>query len=139
MVDIAGDKSTTSVIAVGSTTNGSVEVGGDHDWFQISLTVGQNIQVTMNGLGLSALEDPFLRIRDSAGNILFENDDGGAGRNAFIAFQASYTGVYYIDVAAWDEVPAQYNYVGDYELKVENFQQPVGTIADFVDQLVNGY
>ena len=139
MVDIAGDKSTTSVIAVGSTTNGSVEVGGDHDWFQISLTVGQNIQVTMNGLGLSALEDPFLRIRDSAGNILFENDDGGAGRNAFIAFQASYTGVYYFDVAAWDEVPAQYNYVGDYELKVENFQQPVGTIADFVDQLVNGY
>jgi len=140
VVDIAGDNTTTSVVPVGSTTNGSIEVGGDHDWFQISLTAGQSIQVTMNGLGLGALEDPFLRIRDSIGTIIFENDDGGTGRNAFIAFQASYTGVYYIDAAAWDEIPPTYNYVGDYELKVENWQQPpVGTIAEIADQLTSGY
>ena len=140
MVDIAGDKSTTSVVTVGSTTNGTIDFGSDHDWFQVTLTAGEKFQVTMNGIGPFALEDPYIRIRDSAGNVIFENDDGGAGRNAFIAFQASYTGVYYIDLAAWDEVPAQYNYTGDYELKVENFQQPpVATLDQIAFQLTNGY
>jgi hypothetical protein len=140
VVDIPGNSTTTSVVSVGSTTNGSVEVGGDHDWFKISLTAGQIIQVTMNGLGLSALEDPYLRIRDSSGAVIFENDDHGGSRNAFVAFQASYSGVYYIDAAAWDNDPPEYNYTGDYELKVEPWQEPpVATIDQIANQLTHGY
>ena len=140
MVDIPGNSTTTTVISVGSTTNGSVEVGGDHDWFKISLSAGQTIQVTMNGLGLSALEDPYLRIRDSTGAVIFENDDSGGSRNAFIAFQATYSGDYYIDAAAWENDPPQYNYTGDYELKVEPWQQPpLATIDQIANQLTHGF
>jgi hypothetical protein len=140
VVDIPGNITTTSVVSVGSTTNGSVEVGGDHDWFKITLSAGQIIQVTMNGLGLSALEDPYLRIRDSSGAVIFENDDHGGSRNAFVAFQASYTGVYYIDAAAWDNDPPEYNYTGDYELKVEPWQEPpVATIDQIANQLTHGF
>ena len=140
VVDIPGNSTTGSTVTVGSTTNGSIESGGDHDWFRVDLTAGQSIQVTMNGLGASALEDPYLRIRDANGTIIYENDDNGAGRNAFIAFQASYTGVYYIDAAAWDDDPPEFNYTGDYELKVETWQPPpVGSVADIAGQLVSGY
>ena len=140
VVDIPGNSTTGSSVAVGSTTSGSIETGGDHDWFRIDLAAGQSIQVTMNGLGNAALEDPYLRIRDSNGVILYENDDSGVGRNAFIAFQASYSGVYYIDVAAWDNDPPEYNYTGDYELKVENWKEPpLATVDQIADQLTHGY
>lgn len=140
MTDVPGDSTTSSSISVGSTLTGSIETGGDHDWYRLELTAGQTVTVTLDGFGSSALEDPYIRIRDSAGNILWENDDGGAGRNSIVNFQASYTGVYYVDVAAWDDELGQYQYTGDYQLKVTSYTPPpVGTVDDFVEQLTNGY
>ena len=36
MADIPGNSSTTATVTVGSTTNGSLETIGDHDWFMPS-------------------------------------------------------------------------------------------------------
>ena len=93
MTDIPGDTSTTATLTVGSTTNGDLEVVGDHDWYKISLTAGQSITVTINGV---TLEDPYLYIHNSGGAVIYEDDDINPGiiRDSQLSFTASYTGDY---------------------------------------------
>ena len=132
MVDVPASTATTATIAVGGTANNSLEAVGDHDWFRIQLTAGQAISVTVNGV---TLDDPILRIRDLNGNILFQNDDGGPGLNSFLAFQASYTGAYYIDVGSAPE-----NQTGSYELSVTPFSPPpLGTIDEMANWMTDGF
>ncbi|MCL6699445.1 M10 family metallopeptidase C-terminal domain-containing protein [Sphingomonas sp. NSE70-1] len=142
MVDVPGNSTTTRSISVGGTVTDSLEVAGDHDWFQIQLTAGQSISVALDGL---TLIDPYLRIRDSSGNIIFENDDitSGINRDSLLGFTATYTGTYYIDVGAWDpppDSPDYPGYTGTYQLSVETYTPPpVGTVDQLADYLVDGY
>ena len=56
-------------------------------------------------------------------------------RDSLLAFTATYTGTYYIDVGAWDE-----GYAGTYQLSVSTYTPPpLGTVDQLADQLVNGY
>ena len=133
-MDIPGNGTTTTTVTVGSITSSTLEMLGDHDWFRITLTAGQSITVTINGI---TLEDPYLYIRDSSGNLLFENDDInlGVNRDSQLSFTANYTGTYFIDVGAWDE-----GYVGDYQVVVNTYTPPpVATVQQIADQLVEGY
>ena len=133
-MDIPGNSTTTTTVTVGSTTSSTLETLGDHDWFRITLTAGQSITVTVNGI---TLEDPYLYVRDSAGNLLYENDDInlGVNRDSQLSFTATYTGTYFIDVGAWDE-----GFTGDYQVVVNTYSPPpVATVAQIADQLVEGY
>lgn len=133
-MDIPGNSTTTTTVTVGSTTSSTLEMLGDHDWFRITLTAGQSITVTLNGI---TLEDPYLYVRDSAGNLLYENDDInlGVNRDSQLSFTATYTGTYFIDVGAWDE-----GYTGDYQVVVNTYTPPpVATVAQIADQLIEGY
>jgi hypothetical protein len=132
MVDIPASIATTASVAVGGTVNNSLEAVGDHDWFRIQLTAGQTISVSLNGV---TLDDPILRIRDLNGNILFQNDDGGTGLDSFLAFRASYTGAYYIDVGSAPE-----NQTGSYQLSVTPFSSPpLGTIDEMATWMTDGF
>ena len=134
MADIPGNTTTTATITVGGTVTNTLEILGDHDWFRIQLTAGQAITITLNGV---TLQDPFLRILDSSGAILQENDDISSGviRDSRISFTASTTGTYYIDAGAWQD-----NYVGDYQLNVTTYVAPsVWTYDQIADQLIRGY
>ncbi|HVF36563.1 MAG TPA: FG-GAP-like repeat-containing protein [Sphingomicrobium sp.] len=135
MVDIPGDRTTTRSITVGQTIVDTLEVAGDHDWFRIELNAGQSIRVFLDGL---SLQDAYLRIRDADGNLLYEHDDistSGGNLDSMLAFTATYTGTYYIDVGAWDE-----RYAGDYSLNVSVYTPPpVGTVEQMAEQLVEGY
>ena len=42
MVDIPGNNTTTTTVTVGSSTINVLESVGDHDWFKINLTTGEN-------------------------------------------------------------------------------------------------
>lgn len=142
MVDIPGNASTTSTISVGGTVNNQLEVVNDHDWFKINLTAGQSISVSLDGL---TLVDPYLRIYNSSGDLLYENDDisGGVNRDSLLAFTATYTGTYYIDVGAWEpppESPDYPGYTGTYQLSVSTYTPPpVGTVQQLAEQLTEGY
>ena len=134
MADIPASTTTTAAISVGGTVTGTLESFGDHDWFRIQLTAGQIITITLNG---STLEDPFLRILNSSGGILQENDDISSGviRDSRIVFTAPTTGTYYIDAGAWQD-----SYVGDYQLNVTTYVAPsVWTYDQIADQLIRGY
>ncbi|WP_310468727.1 M10 family metallopeptidase C-terminal domain-containing protein, partial [Sphingomonas sp.] len=135
MVDIPGSASTTATISVGGTVDGSLESVGDHDWFRITLTAGQSISVALSGIGAAALEDAYIRIRDAAGNIIFENDDSGPGRDSLLGFSAPSSGTYFIDVGAFDDA-----YAGDYRLSVSAYTPPpLATFDQIAGQLVSGY
>jgi len=134
MADIPGNSSTTAVVTVGSTTTDSLETIGDRDWFRITLTAGQAITITVNGI---TLEDSYLRIRNSSGTLLAENDDISSGviRDSKLSFTASSSGTYFIDVGSFDD-----NYAGTYQLGVANYTPPpIATMDQFADQLVRGY
>ena len=134
MADIPASTSTTASISVGGSVAGTIETLGDHDWFRIQLTAGQAITITLNG---TTLQDPFLRILNSSGGILQENDDISSGviRDSRISFTAPTTGTYYIDAGAWQD-----NYVGDYQLNVTTYVAPsVWTYDQIADQLIRGY
>lgn len=118
---------------MGSTVNGTLETLGDHDWYRITLTAGQSIVVSLNGV---TFQDTYLYIRDSSGNLLFSNDDVGDGNlNSQVAFSATYSGTYYIDVGAWNDQAT-----GDYSVSVQPYTPPpIGTNDQIADQLVSGY
>ena len=121
LADIGSTPFTAGTITVGGTTTNSLEVFGDHDWFRINLSAGQAITVTLNGV---TLVDPYLRILDSAGNELYYDDDihSGVVLDSQISFAAGTSGVYYIDVGAFDDAGA-----GTYQLTVTAFQAPTAS------------
>jgi serralysin len=136
LVDIAGNRFTTARIAVGGSVTETLETVGDHDWFRITLTAGQSVTVALDALTLT---DPYLKIYDVNGNLLYQNDDSGAGLNSSLTFTASYSGDYFIDAGAW-EGGASGGYTGTYQLSVREYTPPgVWTNDQVAQQLIAGY
>jgi hypothetical protein len=92
-----------------SETNGTIGSTTDEDWYRISMVAGQSYVIELNGTGGGI--DPFLRVRDSAGNILAENDDA-VGLNSSITFTAPTSGTYFIEADSFGDS------TGSYELRV---------------------
>jgi serralysin len=142
VVDIPGDSTTTRTITVGGSLSDQLEVVNDRDWVRINLVAGQSISVSLDGL---TLEDPYLRIRDQNGNVIYENDDisSGVNRDSLLAFTATYTGVFFIDIGAWEPPPDNPDYpgyTGTYTLSVTTYSPPpLGTNDQFAQQLIEGY
>ena len=85
---------------------GELELSGDHDWFAITLTAGKHYQFDVFGVNL---RDPYLYFRNANGSLISSNDDGGAGRNSRLTFNATSSGNYFLDVGAWaDRGEGQY-------------------------------
>ena len=135
MADIPGNSTTTATVTVGgAAVNGTLETLGDHDWFRIQLIAGQSITITLNGV---TLQDPYLRILNSSGISLQENDDISSGviRDSRLSFTAPTSGTYFIDASAWQD-----GYTGTYQLQVTTYTPPpVWNYDQIADQLVSGY
>jgi len=131
---IPGDSSTGATISVGGTASGNLDFVGDHDWFRVTLTAGQAVTITINGVTLT---DPYLYLRDSSGNVLASNDDivDGTNRDSQLNFSPTYTGTYYIDVGAWND-----GYQGTYQVSVKPYTPPpLATNDQIADQLDYGF
>ena len=115
---------TTGTVAVDGSTTGGVDYEGDVDWFAVTLEAGKLYRIDLEGEhdGDGTLKDPFLRgIHDADGSLIegTADDDGGAGRNSRLFFEADRDGVHYIAAGAHD------GYRGTYTLSV------TGTPDDF--------
>lgn len=151
MTDIPASTSTTASITVGGTITGSLEVPGDHDWYAVNLTAGQEVSISLFGSGSSPVSDTYLNLRNSSGTILAHNDDNGGTLNSKIVYTVTTSGTYYIDAGAWDTTslddgsntpnPAPSNTItGTYTLTVQPYTLPaVWTYDQIANQLVNGY
>lgn len=117
-VTIPGD---TSAIAVGDVAYDTLQSAGDTDWFQLDLSDTETVRLSLFGVdhdtgnGLGALEDPLVRIYDSNGTLLAENDDVVSGllRGSSLVMTGLEPGTYYIEVDAYAS-----GYAGDYALAV---------------------
>ncbi|QHQ34198.1 M10 family metallopeptidase C-terminal domain-containing protein [Algicella marina] len=132
--DAASNTGTAYSMNVGDTFTGYLSVG-DTDWVRINLTAGQQYEITLDATGGDGLDDPYLRLFDSGGGYITENDDGGAGYNSRLVFTASYTGTYYIEADSWNN-----NYDGDYIIEVDTPEPPRNyTYDEIAEQLTEGY
>jgi len=116
-------------VSVNGTITGRLEVTGDRDWFRVQLTAGNYI-IDLQGLqsGGGTLEDPYLRLHNSAGVLIAENDDIvlGVNRDSRLEVQVLSTGTYYIEIGAWND-----NYTGTYSVAVVSTTSSGTTAAQF--------
>ncbi|MFM9847227.1 MAG: M10 family metallopeptidase C-terminal domain-containing protein [Hyphomicrobiaceae bacterium] len=134
---IPGSTSTLEVLAVNSSVNATINPETDQDWFRINLVAGETYTFTLAGSGGAPLNDPYLRLFNSAGVLLAENDDSG-GFNSRITFVASATGSYYLSAGAFPD--AGYDNVGTYTLTAaEAAEVPVYSVQEIADFLTEGY
>ena len=115
----------------------NVEMAGtlgntDDDWFRVNLNAGQTYTVTLMGdeSSSSSLTDPLLRVANSSGSTIQENDDA-IGLNSQITFTASYTGAHFLVADRFSGVGS-----GDYLLSITDNEK-----ADIVfdDEDSGGY
>lgn len=112
-------------VIVNGTSTGALEVTGDRDWFRIQLTAGSRYLINLTG---TTLEDPYLRLHDSTGTTLAENDDIvlGINRNSQLAFTATTTSSYYLEAGAFAD-----SYTGTYSISVS------ATTDDYANSLAD--
>ena len=102
--DCAADVETACSLSVGSSSTKRIDVqsAGDRDWFEVSLQsrTGYLIDAAAS-TGAAPLGDPYLKLYDSDGNAISgaEDNDGGSGQNAQLAYTADSTGAHYIEVS----------------------------------------
>ncbi|MBL8481324.1 MAG: Ig-like domain-containing protein [Rhodocyclaceae bacterium] len=96
--DYAASASTTGRLTVGGSATGNIETANDQDWFAVTLTAGQSVQIDQQGAGTGqgTLADSFLRLYNSSGTLIASNDDGGSNFNSRIMYTPTSTGTYYV-------------------------------------------
>jgi hypothetical protein len=96
--DIDGSTDTEAEIGVGETLDGSLEFGGDTDWFRVELTAGQSYLFCMEAPADSN-GDPVLRLLDADGFEIDMNDDFDGSLNAQILYTAEQDQVVYLEAS----------------------------------------
>lgn len=103
--DYAGDTGTSGRVNVGSTASGSIETGGDVDWFAVALSAGQSYRFTLDG---QTLLDPKLSLHGADGRLLASDDDSGLGLNALLTYTATVAGTYYLAASGFSTTTGTY-------------------------------
>ncbi|WP_037416207.1 pre-peptidase C-terminal domain-containing protein, partial [Sinorhizobium sp. CCBAU 05631] len=95
------DSTTVLHTTVNATGNGQ---GG---YYKIELAAGTVITIDIDGIADPNVHDSWVRLLDSSGNIVAQNDDGGgdpgsaSNRDSSLVFVAQETGTYYILEGSW--------------------------------------
>ncbi|NYT42882.1 M10 family metallopeptidase C-terminal domain-containing protein [Sphingomonas sp. R-74633] len=92
---VPGDSSTTVVLDIGSTVTTTIDTAGDRDWYRVTLVAGHSYSFATNSVNQDDV-DSYLRLYNSGGTLLAEDDDGAAGTFSEIHFTATTSGTYYI-------------------------------------------
>ena len=85
---------------MGGSITGNLETRGDRDWFRVELQAGNEYQFNLNG---NTLSDTYLRLLDSNGNLVTENDDANGSLNSQIVFRANTSGTYYLSAGSYND------------------------------------
>ncbi len=120
---------TRTVDADGAHVVSTIDTIGDQDFFRVELQAGRTYEIgeylVVGGPSGVPLQDAYLEMYDSAGNLITSADGGGpntpSGLDALLTFTPDTTGTYYINARGFDEDSTNGttgDAVGDYELFV---------------------
>ena len=113
---VPGDTTTTATLGVGSYVDATIETSGDRDWYAVTLVAGRRYSFSANAVPNSNTTiDSYLRLYNSAGTLLLEDDDGGPGAYSEIHFTATASGTFYISAGTYND-----NDIGTYRLRVND-------------------
>ncbi len=126
--DYAGSTQTTGTVQIGSSVNGVIEVGGDKDWFAVSLVAGHGYTFALDGADPAALSDPSLVLLDAAGTTLISDDDGGTGLNSLLSYTPQVSGTYYLEAGGWSEIVGRYQLSASYSDDYAASAQTIGAV-----------
>ena len=145
-LDAAAGIATRYEMSVGDTFNGNLDGKPDEDWIRIDLGKGKTYQITLSGRGSAPdkAEDTILKLLDSKGGVIGENDDIDTIKGIFdsqLMFPAKTSGVYYISASSFTANPNKDN-SGAYtimvkEIEVDTPTTPVTPSTDTGDA-ING-
>ena len=114
--DFPDSVDTHGVVDIGASATGELEESADRDWFAVVLEAGERYRFDLVG---NSLRDPYLYLRDTGGELLTYDDDGGSGLNSQITFEGSTDGRYFLDVGAYSD-----NSAGTYTLSATQLAPP---------------
>ena len=141
MQDAAGSPSTAYTLSVGDSFTGNLENRADEDWVLIELQAGTTYRISVAGHGAGGVRDTILKLFDSHGGLIDENDDvNPAARmfNSALTFYPSVSGSYYLGVSSYRGNPTQDN-SGAYRLTVMEVPDITGTeLADTLTGTAEG-
>lgn len=107
MPDLPANDTTPIILNRFETYRGSLERVGDRDWIGVRMNAGEWLRFDASRDGTFGLEDPVLRLYDSSGQQLAFNDDYtqgfGGGSDASLHFKSPAAGIYYAEVAAFED------------------------------------
>ena len=134
--DAESSMGTSYSILAGDSFSGTLSSPGDRDWVAIDLEAGEQYDFSLNGDGNAPLADSYLRLFDSSGTLVAQDDDGGPGFNSALGFTASGTGTYFLSAGAYGD-----QYAGTYTLStgIDDGSVPTGTVDELADFLTHGY
>ena len=86
--DYSGNIGGNTALSVGTNQSGNLETESDTDVFALDVEAGVTYTIDQKGFWSSVgnLRDPLLTLKDSAGTILSQNDDGGFRLESQIIF-----------------------------------------------------
>ncbi|WP_300528106.1 cadherin domain-containing protein [Maricaulis sp.] len=117
--DVPDNSSTTVSMVSGGSYIGNLETDGDQDWIRVELVAGQRYEFNLFGSGGDELDDPYIRLYDSSGTLIAENDDISLGVivDSRLGFTVQTSGTYYISAGSWINDQGQ-GTTGEYTLTV---------------------
>jgi subtilisin family serine protease len=109
-------------LAVGTSQSGDIEASRDVDVFSLDVDAGTVYTIEQKGFfsSVGTLRDPLLSLRDSNGNLIARNDDGGFRLESQINYTPSESQTVYVEAGAFG------TRTGTYEVSV-------GAIVPVVD------
>lgn len=120
-------------LSVGGSATGSLEAVADRDWFSVQLTAGTSYTIKLTGSqgGGGTLTDPYVRLHNSAGAVVAENNDitAGTNRDSQVVYVPTASGTYYVEAAASGDT-----LTGTYKVSVSG---PGSGTDDFANSLTD--
>src|SRR5215475_15684988 len=105
---VPGSTGTSSTMSGGTSVRGFINGSGDQDWYAVTLTAGQTYTFALSGFGVGALSDGYLRLLNSSGTEVANDDDSGPLANSKLTFTATSSGTYYISAQGFGTTTGQY-------------------------------
>lgn len=133
MQDAAGSPDTIYTMYAGGSFTGNLQDRADEDWVLVELQAGTTYKISVAGHGAGGARDTILKLFDSHGGLIDENDDVNLAEgmlNSALTFYPHETGSYYLGVSSYRGNPTQDN-SGAYRLTVMEVPDITGTgLAD---------